>query len=240
MGEQILERPKAARLENRVLALPLVREVSPQSLLNEPLNSVSHGIGALLSLIGAYLLLQAAAGNSLKIMAFSTYGGTMVALYLSSTALHSYHVSSATRRLLRRLDHVAIYLFIAGTNTPLCTITLGDRYGWALLMTVWTCAAAGVLFKLLFLDAPRWLSTTTYLATGWLAVLLLWPLSQVMPLAAIAWLVLGGAFYTTGSLIYMLRKPNPLPGRIGHHEIWHFCVLAGSACHFYLMFAFVA
>ena len=207
---------------------------------NELVNSVTHGIGAILAVIGFFALLERTNSDTMKTIAFVLYGGTMIVLYLASTALHSYHIPSRTRRILRRLDHVAIYLYIAGTHTPLCLITLGDQYGWALLGTVWTLAGAGVLFKLFYLDASRWLSMATYLATGWIAVLLLWPLSQVMPGEAIFWLVLGGFFYTVGSMIYLLRRPNPWPGKFAHHEIWHCAVLAGSACHYYMMLEFVA
>lgn len=208
--------------------------------LNETLNSLSHGIGAILAVAGVAMLLRKVGGDATKLAAFAVYGATMIALYTTSTALHLCTVSYRTRRFLRRLDHTAIYLFIAGTHTPLCVITLDDATGWALLGTVWTFATAGIFLKLFYLDCPCWLSVLTYWATGWLAVLLLWPLSEALSLKAVGWLVLGGAFYFAGSLVYTFRRPNPIPGRFGHHEIWHMAVLAGSACHFWLMWRYVA
>ena len=207
--------------------------------LNEPLNVISHGAGVVLAAVGMNALLQRAGDDPIQAISFLVYGMTMVLLYASSTALHLFRVPRRWYRHLRRMDHAAIYLFIAGTHTPLCTITLGDPYGWPLLATVWAFATAGVLFKLVYLDAPRWLSTISYLATGWMALFLIWPLSEALPGPALVWLLTGGLCYTAGSLIFLFKKPNPLP-YLGHHEIWHLCVLAGSACHFYMIWHYVA
>lgn len=241
VGDTTLDRPNSGALGTvQAGSARAAAIVEPHRRLNEKLNTVSHGIGVVLAVIGLIALLEASKGQPMKVLAFSIYGATMIALYSSSTALHLFHFSVRAKRFLRRLDHVAIYLFIAGTHTPLCAITLGDNTGWALLGVVWTFAFFGVVFKLFYLDAPRWLSTTTYLAVGWLALLLLWPLSQVLPTRALTWLIIGGALYTLGSLMFLFRRPNPFPGRLGYHELWHFTVLAASGCHFYIMLEYVA
>jgi hemolysin III len=144
-------------------------------------------------------------------------------------------VAGRPLKALRTLDHIAIYFLIAGTYTPVALITLHSRLGWGLLVAVWLTALAGIPFKLFYLDAPVWLSTGTYLAMGYLALVAIIPLAQAVSLSGLAWLIAGGAAYTAGAVIYARQRPDPYPGRFGHHEIWHLLVMAGSACHFAFM-----
>jgi hemolysin III len=144
------------------------------------------------------------------------------------------------RRALRTLDHIAIYFLIAGTYTPLALITLKGRLGWTLLAAVWLIALAGIPFKLFYLHAPIWLSTGTYLAMGYLALVAVVPIAHAVSFGGLAWLIAGGLAYTLGAVIYAQQRPDPFPGRFGHHEIWHLLVLTGSGCHFAFMLYHVA
>jgi hemolysin III len=207
--------------------------------IREPFNGASHLIGLLLAGAGTILLLRLARGPS-QLAAFSVYGATLILLYGASTLYHLLPVSERPLRALRTLDHIAIYFLIAGTYTPIALITLHNRVGWALLTAVWLIAVAGIPFKLFYLDAPVWLSTATYLTMGYLALVALVPLARAVPMTGLLWLIAGGIAYTVGAVIYARQRPDPFPGRFGHHEIWHLLVLTGSACHFAFMIFHVA
>ena len=202
--------------------------------IREPFNGASHLIGLLLGGAGTVMLLRMAQGRE-QLVALSIYGATLILLYGASTLYHTLSLTDRQLRALRRLDHIAIYFLIAGTYTPIALITLDSRLGWTLLATVWLIALAGVPFKLFYLDAPVWLSTSTYLLMGYLAMLAVIPLARAVHLGGLMWLLSGGIAYTVGAVIYSRRRPDPFPGVFGHHEIWHVLVLIGSACHFAFM-----
>jgi len=202
--------------------------------IREPVNGASHFVGLLLAGGGTFLLIKMASGRE-QVLAFSVYGATLILLYAVSTLYHSLSLPERPLRALRTLDHIAIYFLIAGTYTPVALITLDNWLGLMLLAAVWLIAVAGIPFKLFFLDAPVWLSTGTYLAMGYLALVAIVPLVQAVSVTGVAWLLAGGVAYTAGAVIYSCRRPNPFPGRLGHHEIWHVLVLVGSACHFAFM-----
>ncbi|HEY9014606.1 MAG TPA: hemolysin III family protein [Gemmatimonadales bacterium] len=201
--------------------------------IREPVNGVSHLLGLVLAASGTLLLLSQARGAA-QLAAFSIYGFTLVLLYSASTLYHSLPLSERPLRALRTLDHIAIYFLIAGTYTPIALITLNNRLGWILLTIVWLIAVAGIPFKLLYLDAPVWVSTATYLVMGYLALVAIIPLAHAVSATGILWLVAGGLAYTIGAVIYSRRRPNPWTA-FGHHEIWHVLVLIGSACHYAFM-----
>ena len=207
--------------------------------IREPVNGASHLIGLLLAGAGTILLLRMAQGPS-ELVAFGIYGATLILLYGASTLYHTLTLPERPRRALRTLDHIAIYFLIAGTYTPVALITLKGPLGWTLLAAVWLIALAGIPFKLFFLDAPVWLSTATYLAMGYLALVAVVPIAHAVAFRGLAWLVAGGIAYTIGAVIYARQRPDPFPGRFGHHEIWHLLVLAGSGCHFAFMLYHVA
>jgi hemolysin III len=200
----------------------------------EPFNGASHLIGLVLACTGTAVLLQAARGPW-QLAAFAIYGSSLILLYAVSTLYHSLPLADRPLRALRTLDHIAIYFLIAGTYTPVAMVTLHSRLGWILLGLVWLIALAGIPFKLFYLDAPVWLSTATYLGMGYLALIVVVPLFQAVSVRGVLWLVAGGAAYTIGAIIYSRERPDPFPGRFGHHEIWHLLVLTGSACHFAFM-----
>jgi hemolysin III len=206
--------------------------------VREPFNAGSHFVGFLLAALGTWYLLQLAIGRT-QLLAFGVYGATLLLLYGASTCYHGLPLGAIGLRRLRTLDHIAIYFLIAGTYTPVAAITLRESEGPALLAASWTIAAAGIPFKIRWLDAPVWVSTGTYLGMGYLALVAVVPLArEVGP--GLGWLVAGGIAYTVGAIIYAVERPDPLPGRFGHHGLWHLLVLAGSACHFTFIVLHVA
>jgi hemolysin III len=208
--------------------------------IREPVNGASHLLGFFLAAAGTVLLLKMA-HNAWQVTGFAIYGATLLLLYGASSLYHLLAVSERPLRALRTLDHIAIYFLIAGTYTPIALVTLhGSSYGLPLLGVVWLIAAAGIPFKLFFLDAPVWISTGTYLVMGYLALLAFQPLARVVPVSGLLWLITGGLAYTVGAVIYSRQRPDPFPGLFGHHEIWHLLVLLGSACHFAFMVYHVA
>ncbi len=207
--------------------------------IREPINGLSHLLGLVLAAAGT-LMLMSLASRPEQLAGFGVYGSTLILLYAASTLYHTLPLPERPLRALRTLDHIAIYFLIAGTYTPIALVTLDNRLGWTLLAVVWLIAAAGIPFKLFFLDAPVWLSTATYLVMGYLALVAIIPLARAVSWGGVLWLVAGGIAYTIGAVIYSRQRPNPFPGLLGHHEIWHVLVLIGSGCHFAFMVYHVA
>lgn len=210
--------------------------------LREPVNSLTHFAGILLSIAGLIVLLLLSAGEPWRTVSFAIYGGALILLYTASTLLHSLRVAPKVERRLRVFDHAAIFVLIAGSYTPIALVTLQQgrgAWGWAIFATVWLIALCGVFFKVFWLEAPRWFSTALYLLMGWLALVAIVPISATLPGWGIFWLALGGLFYTVGAVIYGLKKPMMFPGVFSYHELWHLFVLAGSACHFVMMLLYV-
>jgi hemolysin III len=133
-----------------------------------------------------------------------------------------------------------IFVLIAGCYTPVCLLVLEGAHRWEMLALVWGLALCGVLLKLLWMGGPRWLSVMLYLGMGWLIVVTVPALSRAIGFEGIAWSVAGGLVYSVGALIYVLKRPNPIPGVFGFHELWHMFVIAGSACHFWVMLRYIA
>jgi len=210
----------------------------PQSAAEELANSVSHGLGFVLALASAPVLIALTAqhGSVANIVGACVFAATMVLLYLSSTL---YHAASPARprakRLLARMDHGAIYLFIAGSYTPFALGVLDGPWGWTLFGLVWGMAAVGLTLKAFDRLANPWLSTGLYLAMGWLVVIAAVPLIERVAPAGLAWLVAGGLAYTGGVVFYMTDARL----RFGHF-IWHLFVMAGTTCHFFAVLGYAA
>jgi hemolysin III len=201
----------------------------PDSRNSELANALTHALGVALALAGLAILVTIASlhGNPRRIVAYSIYGVTLVLLYGASTAYHGIHLPEAKRRL-RTLDHAAIYLLIAGTYTPFTLISLRGVWGWSLFGIVWALAATGVVFKLFFTGRFPVLSTITYLAMGWMALIAVRQLFLHLPFQGIILLFSGGMCYTVGVIFFALDDKWKF-----NHAIWHVFVLAGSACHFF-------
>ncbi len=202
---------------------------APIGFLNtELINGVTHGVGFLLSIAGLVVLvvLAASRGGARHAVACSVYGSTLILLYLASTLYHSVTAPRA-KQVLRLIDHIAIYLLIAGTYTPFTLLTLRGGWGWSLFGVIWGLAIVGSVFKILFIGRFRKTSVVIYLLMGWLVVVGLKPLLASLPLAGFVWLMAGGAAYTLGVVFYAWKS---LPH---HHAIWHVFVMLGSTCHFF-------
>jgi hemolysin III len=196
-------------------------------IADEIANAVTHGLGLILSLIGLPVLVVSAAahGDALNVVGASVFGATLVALYAASTLYHAVQ-TARVKRVLRVVDHVAIYLLIAGTYTPFTLGVLRGAWGWTLFGIIWGLAALGVLFKLVLgMRYPR-ASTVFYLAMGWVMIIAIRPLMLSLPAAGLWLLAAGGLFYSGGVVFYVSKRHRYL------HAVWHLCVMAGSFCHF--------
>ncbi len=209
--------------------------------IKEPVNGFTHLVGALFSVAALTLLVTLSAINATAwhVVSFSIYGSSMILLYTASSLYHLLPLSEKGTRIFRTIDHAMIYVLIAGTYTPCCLVALRGGWGWSLFGVVWGLAVLGIAFKIFWLEAPRWISTTFYVGMGWVVVVAVYPLVQRMPLGGLLWLAGGGVFYTIGAVIYGIKKPDPWPKVFGHHEIFHLFVLAGSFCHFMLMYSYI-
>lgn len=204
------------------------------SRLKDPASALTHFLGALLSAVGLGVLISRAlaAGTVWHLVSFPIFGAGLLLLYTASTLYHSLRLPPGPTATLRRLDHIMVFVLIAASYTPFCLLPLRGPWGWSLFGTVWGLAAAGAVLKLLWLDAPRWVSVGFYLAMGWLVVVAVYPLAKTAPPASLAWLAAGGLFYTVGAVGYAIKWPSPWPGRFGFHDVWHLFVMGGSLSHF--------
>lgn len=214
-------------------ALPAGHDVA--AAYPKPLfRGVLHLIVAVIAPAGLVMLLLLA-GSPRAYVGASVYGTCIMLLYTSSA---NYHLAPWSRRwngAMKRLDHAMIFLLIAGSYTPFCLIVLGDAWGIPMLSVVWSFAGLGVLVKLAWPYAPRWLSTGLYLALGWVGVVAAAPVARSLDIAPLVLLAAGGLLYTAGAIVYALRRPDPFPRIFGFHEVFHALVIAGSAVHFTLI-----
>ena len=209
--------------------------------VRDPFSGFSHLAGAILSVAGLCLLVRYASVNGTvrHIVSFSIFGASLILLYTASSIYHLLSVSEKSIRVLRKIDHMMIYILIAGTYTPVCLIPLRGGWGWSLLISIWSIAMAGIVLKVLWFNAPRWLYTLFYLLMGWLIVIAFVPLVRTMPIAAMLWLIAGGLLYTVGAIIYGTKWPKLKSKVFGFHEMFHVFVLYGSFCHFWMMFRYI-
>ena len=220
----------------------LVRRIRTiKKRLREPVNGLTHAAGGVLAFVGLFVLVASAAsaGRMDQIVAFGIFGISLVALYIASSLYHLLPLSPAGVARLRKLDHVAIFVLIAGTYTPFCLLALDGGWRWGLLAIAWGLALCGASLKLLWMEAPRWLSVLLYLGMGWVAVAAVPALLRTLPAGGMAWVLAGGLTYSAGALVYGLKRPNPIPGAFGFHELWHLFVVAGSACHFWAVLRYL-
>ncbi|MCW2475238.1 hemolysin III family protein [Candidatus Symbiopectobacterium sp. NZEC151] len=205
------------------------------TLAEEIANSISHGAGVVLGIVGLVLLLVQAVDNgatSMAIASYSLYGGTIILLFLASTLYHAIP-SPRAKPWLKRFDHCAIYLLIAGTYTPFLLVGLDSPLARGLMIVIWSMALVGVLFKLAFAHRFEVLSLVTYLVMGWLSLIVIYQLVQVLAPAGVTLLAVGGAVYTLGVVFYVSKR---IPY---NHAIWHGFVLGGSLCHFLAIYLYV-
>ena len=210
-----------------------------QALFKDPISGLTHAVTAAAALLGAGVLLAQPAALAGQ-LALLTYGLSLVLLFSASSVYHLVKTSPARELWLRKLDHVAIYLLIAGTYTPVCVIVLSGAWRWGLLGGIWLLALIGIIVKLFYIKAPRWLTVALYLLMGWLGVVGFQPLLAALPVAAFVWLLAGGLLYSVGAIVYATRRPNFAPGVFGFHELWHLFVSAAGAAHFIFILGYIA
>lgn len=209
--------------------------------LREPVSGLTHLIGAVLSVIGMVILVVSAVnkGTAAYIVSVSIFGLSLILLYTASSLYHLLSISKKGIEILRKIDHMMIYILIAGTYTPVCLIGLKGKLGLGLLIGIWSLAAVGIVLKLVWFNAPRWIYTSFYVVMGWLAVIAIVPLIRAIPSTGFGLLAAGGIFYTIGAIIYGLRWPLRNNKYFGFHEIFHIFVMLGSLSHYILVLGYL-
>ncbi len=214
-----------------------------QITIREPGSAITHYIGMMMAVIAATPLLIKAAlsANQASLPAMSIFILSMILLYGASATYHSVNIGDKALRIFRKIDHMMIFVLIAGTYTPVCLIILDGPLGYTLLSVVWGIALFGILLKFFWITCPKWFSSLIYIAMGWVCLGVFGTLWDVLPHAAFLWLLAGGIIYTIGGVIYALKLPvfNGKHKYFGSHEIFHLFVMAGSICHFIFMYLYV-
>lgn len=205
--------------------------------IKDPISALTHFIGLLLVIPCAILFVRYSYlhATMLHVIAFSVFGAALILLYGASTIYHALPINQHAQDILRRIDHMMIFVLIAGTYTPVCLISLRGPWGWTLLILVWLIAIAGIVLKAVWINAPRWLSTAIYVIMGWLVVVAFYPLSKALSIGGLVLLILGGVTYTVGAVIYGLKWPRFNFRYFGFHEIFHLFVMGGSFFHILFM-----
>lgn len=215
-----------------------------QITIREPGSAFTHLAGMILAILASTPLLIKAFVNSgtAAFHAMCIFILSMILLYGASAAYHSVNLSEHSLKVFRKIDHMMIFVLIAGSYTPVCLIVLGGQLGLTLLTVVWSIAIAGMLVKAFWINCPKWFSSVLYIAMGWVCVFVFGQLWNTLPKAAFLWLLAGGVIYTAGGVIYALKLPlfNARHANFGSHEIFHLFVMGGSICHFIFMYCYVA
>jgi hemolysin III len=198
----------------------------------DPVSAWTHLLSAGIALPGSVYLLIRGWGDPLRVVSLIIYGFGLVSLFGASGIYHSYIGDKDVLLRLRKWDHSAIYLLIAGTYTPICLNVFTGFWRWGVLAVIWSMAFIGIGVKLYFINAPRWITAGVYLLMGWLVVFTLPQMVAVLTWPVLFWLILGGLFYTVGAVIYITKKMDFVPGVFGFHEVWHLFVMLGAFCHF--------
>lgn len=210
----------------------------------DPGSAVTHFIGMMMAVFAAFpiILKATTTGDTVHVVSITIFAVSMVLLYAASTSYHYFNFSEKTNTLLKKIDHMMIFVLIAGTYTPICLLVLPQPSGTMLLALVWGIAIIGIIIKAFFVFCPKWVSSVLYIAMGWTCVLVFTQLINSLPRNAFLLLLIGGIIYTIGGIIYALKLPifNSLHKNFGSHEIFHLFVMGGSLCHFIMMFTYVS
>jgi hemolysin III len=190
--------------------------------------------------LGLAALLWLGRSSLAKEISLLIYGLSLVLMFSASSAYHLIQSNARVVQWLRKLDHSAIYVLIAGTYTPICLHFFDGFWRWGMLGIIWGMALIGVTVKLFVIKAPRWITAGVYLIMGWLSIAAIQEMVRAIPVGALVWLFAGGLFFTIGAIIYVTKKLDFVPGVFGFHEVWHIFVILGCASHFIVIAAFVA
>jgi len=208
--------------------------------LRDPISGLTHLFGSVAALAGLIALLVIGRGDVGKQISLFIYGLSLMLMFSASAGYHLTQAGPKFLQILRKLDHTAIYLLIAGTYTPVCFVMFTGFWKWGMLGIIWALALIGVIVKIFVINAPRWVTAGVYLIMGWLALGAITEMLHVMPVGALLWLLAGGIAFTLGAIIYITRIMDFVPGVFGFHEVWHIFVLLGCAAHFVLILVYVA
>lgn len=212
--------------------------------IKDPGSALTHFIGMMMAMFASTPLLIKASRQPEKIhiVVLSIFMVSMIFLYAASTIYHTLDLSAKVNIRLKKIDHMMIFVLIAGTYTPICIIALPQPLGIYLLSLVWAIAMVGIIVKMFWIMCPKWFSSMLYIGMGWICVLAFTQLLNSLPTAAFLWLLAGGIIYTIGGVIYALKLPifNAKHKYFGSHEVFHVFVMGGSICHFIVMYAFIA
>lgn len=211
--------------------------------IKDPGSAITHFIGCIMAILAGLPLLWKAAREPdyIHIIAMSIFILSMILLYAASTIYHTIDSTEKVNRRLRKLDHIMIFILIAGSYTPICLIVLKGKTGLLLCAAVWITAIIGIIVKACWITCPKWFSSVIYIGMGWLCVFAFVPIVHSLSPAGFGWLLAGGIIYTVGGIIYALKLPifNSHHKNFGSHEIFHLFVMGGSICHFIVMYFFV-
>ena len=208
--------------------------------LREPVNGLMHLGAAIVAFFGLVALLIIGRDSLVKQASLLIYGAALILMFSASAAYHLIRAKPRAGLTLRKLDHSAIYLLIAGTYTPICIHYFTGFWLWGVLAIVWFMAIAGIIVKVFVIRAPRWASAAVYLVMGWLCLMGTRVMLATMPMSALVWLLLGGLLFSVGAIVYVTKRPDPYPGVFGFHEIWHIFVILGCLSHFIVVAVYVA
>ncbi len=209
--------------------------------VKDPISAFTHFLGFLMSIPVTITLVYKSLedGNFVASFAFLIFGVSLMLLYGASTIYHTIKTDERHTAILRRIDHIMIFVLIAGTYTPVCLVPLRGKWGYTLLAIVWGIAFLGIFLKIFWLNAPRFLSTAIYVAMGWLVMIAFMPLEKALPLGGIILLALGGVTYTVGAIIYALKSKRLQFKYVNFHDIFHLFVMGGSFFHIVFMYVYI-
>jgi hemolysin III len=205
------------------------------SKLREPFNGLSHLAGAIIAFLGGVVLLIAGWAGTAKVISMIIYIISLISMFSASATYHLAQVKPRAQEILRKVDHSAIFILIAGTYTPFCMNAFTGFWRWGFLSIIWGIAVIGIIVKLFYIRAPRWLNAGMYVLMGWISILAARQMAGI-PLGALIWLIVGGVIYTLGAVVYATKIFNFVPGKFGFHEVWHLFVIGGALAHFISVF----
>lgn len=219
--------------------LPRSRDGSVH-VTDERINTLSHLVGACLTVLGGAILLAQTAegGDPWRIVGLSVYCASLLTLFVCSTLHHALDRGPRVNELLRTLDYTSVFFLIAGTVTPLVLVLYRTTFGWAVLGAVWMVAVLGIVLRSVWRQLPKSVTNSLYIVLGWMPVALVGSGVEV-PLGALALMAAGGVVYSVGFVIFVVERPNPVPGVLGFHELWHLLVIVAATLHFLLMYLYV-
>jgi len=204
------------------------------------LSGLTHLSAALAAVVGSVVLILVGGTNPVKIIALSVYGISVIFLFGSSAAYHLIKAEPKAIANLRKLDHAAIYVLIAGSYTPFCAIMFTGFWRWGFLAIIWSLAVLGIIVKMFIIKAPRWVTAGVYVILGWLCLVAAGEVMRTLPAGALIGLSIGGLIYTIGAVIYITKKLDLFPGKFGFHEVWHIFVILAALAHYITIAVYIA